>query len=120
MKFFHCLQPPKKKRRQGFREEPYYYFEEDEVVWPDINNFYGVRKEVYRGLFLSRTKEGKKRNLYFTNSLIKDIVANNQDHIKVIIEILYSHTNKKYTAQWLRMGEMRILVYQEWKQNGCV
>ncbi|KAG7169438.1 tRNA (cytosine(34)-C(5))-methyltransferase-like [Homarus americanus] len=76
-------QPPKKKRRQGFKEEPYYYFEEDEVVWPGIDAFYGVRKEVGAGLFLSRTKEGKKRNIYFTNSLIKDIIINTG--VKVLV-----------------------------------
>nr|XP_053649241.1 LOW QUALITY PROTEIN: tRNA (cytosine(34)-C(5))-methyltransferase-like [Cherax quadricarinatus] len=90
-------QPPKKKRRQGFREEPYYYFEADEVVWPGIDAFYGIRKEVDAGLFLSRTKQGKKRNIYFTNSLIKDIVAVNQDHIKIIntgVKVLVRSDNK--------------------------
>lgn len=90
-------QPPKKKRRQGFREEPYYYFEADEAVWPGIDAFYGIRKEVDVGLFLTRTKEGKKRNIYFTNSFIKDIVALNQDHIKIIntgVKVLVRSDNK--------------------------
>lgn len=86
--FLNCLifQPPKKKRRQGFREEPYYYFEEDEVVWPGIDSFYGMSKDVSSGLFLTRTKDGKKRNIYFTNKCIKDVVAQNQNHIKVSYE----------------------------------
>lgn len=52
-------------------------------MWPGINDFYAIREEIGPGLFLSRTKEGKKRNLYFTNSLVKDIVNLNQEDIKV-------------------------------------
>lgn len=32
---------------------------------------------------LSRCKEGKKRNLYFTSDIVKKIVQNNVDKIKV-------------------------------------
>ncbi|KAK7075924.1 tRNA (cytosine(34)-C(5))-methyltransferase [Halocaridina rubra] len=90
-------QPPKKKRRQGFREEPYYYFEPSEAVWPGIDNFYGIRKEVNSGLFLTRTKEGKKRNIYFTNELVKDIVQLNQEYVKIIntgVKVLVRSDNK--------------------------
>ncbi|XP_050718595.1 tRNA (cytosine(34)-C(5))-methyltransferase-like [Eriocheir sinensis] len=90
-------QPPKKKRRQGFREEPYYYFEEDEVVWPGIDSFYEMSKDATSGLFLTRTKDGKKRNIYFTNKCIKDVVAQNQDHIKIIntgVKVLVRSDNK--------------------------
>ncbi|XP_064100308.1 tRNA (cytosine(34)-C(5))-methyltransferase-like isoform X1 [Macrobrachium nipponense] len=96
-------QPPKKKRRQGFKEEPYYYFEEDEVVWPGIDSFYGIRKDVDPGLFLTRTKEGKKRNLYFTNSLVKDIVQMNQDFIKIIntgVKVLVRSDNRGATCDF--------------------
>ncbi|XP_042892490.1 tRNA (cytosine(34)-C(5))-methyltransferase-like isoform X2 [Penaeus japonicus] len=90
-------EPPKKKRRQGFKEAPYYYFEDDEAVWPGINDFYAIREEIGPGLFLSRTKEGKKRNLYFTNSLVKDIVNLNQEDIKIIntgVKVLVRSDNK--------------------------
>lgn len=96
-------QPPKKKRRQGFKEEPYYYFEADEAVWPGIDSFYGIRKEVDSGLFLTRTKEGKKRNIYFTNSLVKDIVQLNQDYIKIIntgVKVLVRSDNKGATCDF--------------------
>ncbi|XP_076049244.1 tRNA (cytosine(34)-C(5))-methyltransferase Nsun2 [Oratosquilla oratoria] len=90
-------QPPKKKRRQGFKEEPYFYFTKEEVIWPTIHEFYGLKEDVDLTLFLARTKDGKKRNVYFTNALVKDIVLNNEDHIKIIntgVKVLVRSDNK--------------------------
>jgi len=46
---------------------------------------------------LSRCKEGKKRNLYFTSKLVKNIVENNADNVKIIntgVRILCRSENK--------------------------
>ncbi|CAL4117065.1 unnamed protein product, partial [Meganyctiphanes norvegica] len=90
-------QPPKKKQRTGFKEEPYFYFEKDEPIWPGISQFYDMNPEVDPTHFLSRTNDGKKRNLYFTNKLVKDVVTLNQDHIKIIntgVKVLVRSDNK--------------------------
>ncbi|KAG0717124.1 tRNA (cytosine(34)-C(5))-methyltransferase [Chionoecetes opilio] len=117
-------QPPKKKRRQGFREEPYYYFEKDEVVWPGIESFYKMQEDVDSGLFLTRTKEGKKRNIYYTNSCIKDVVAQNQDHIKIIntgVKVLVRSDNKGSPCDFrLAQDGARVLLPLITKRKICV
>jgi len=60
--------------------------EEDVRVWAQITDFFGfnpVPEASYRN-FMSRTKEHNTRNLYFTNSLVRDLVTRNQDRMKII------------------------------------
>jgi len=60
---------------------------EDVRVWSQISEFFGFNREVpamsYQN-FMSRTKEHNTRNLYFTNSLVRDLVTRNQDRMKII------------------------------------
>ncbi|KAG8240429.1 hypothetical protein J437_LFUL003143 [Ladona fulva] len=77
-------EPPRKKRRMhGFREDPFVFFEDDEPVWPEIKEFYGL-DDLDPKLLLTRCKEGKKKNIYLTNSAVRDIVINNEEKIKFI------------------------------------
>lgn len=82
-------------------------------MWPGIDAFYGISKDVSSGLFLTRTKDGKKRNIYFTNKCIKDIVAQNQDHIKV------SQEKKNKQRERISMGkeDAKITLWQIGKVN---
>ena len=83
------FQPPKKKRCFGYKEEPYYYLESSDSLWPEISSFYGFKEDkIDPTLFLTRTIEGKRRILYFTNSSVKDLVTLNQECIKVLSLIL--------------------------------
>ena len=74
-----------------------------------MRDFYGICPEVGHELFLARTKTGKKRNIYFTNHLVKDIVSRNQDDIKIIntgVKVLDRSDNKGAPCDF-RMAQVR-------------
>jgi len=52
--------------------------------WTKLRDFYGIEPKLDGSLFLSRVKDGHGKNLYFTNSLVKDVVIQNEHRIKVI------------------------------------
>lgn len=60
--------------------------QEDLRIWSHISTFFGVNKTIpeasYKN-FMTRSQEGRKRNLYFTNSFVRDLIDRNQDRMKV-------------------------------------
>ncbi|XP_069676058.1 tRNA (cytosine(34)-C(5))-methyltransferase [Periplaneta americana] len=77
--------PPRKRRRtHGYKEDPFVFFTEDEHLWPSIRDFYGISNELQPTCLLTRCKEGKKKNIYFTSPAVRDIVVNNHEKIKLI------------------------------------
>ncbi|PSN39124.1 tRNA (cytosine(34)-C(5))-methyltransferase [Blattella germanica] len=75
--------PQRKKRKiQGYKEDPFIFFTEDEPLWPSIRDFYGIDSQLRPNCLLTRCKEGKKKNIYFTSPAVRDIVVNNQEKIK--------------------------------------
>ena len=61
--------------------------EEDVKLWALLSKFFGLRKDVPEASytnFMSRSKEKNSRNIYFTNSLIRDLVERNQEKMKII------------------------------------
>ncbi|XP_067006255.2 tRNA (cytosine(34)-C(5))-methyltransferase [Anabrus simplex] len=78
-------EPQRKKRRiHGYKEDPFVFFTEDEPLWPVIKEFYGIENQLEPTCLLTRCKEGKKKNIYFTSPIVRDIVINNADKIKLI------------------------------------
>nr|CAD7396849.1 unnamed protein product [Timema cristinae] len=78
-------EPQRKKRKlQTFREDPFIFFTEDEPLWPSIRDFYDLSAELLPSMFMVRCKEGKKKNIYFTSPIVRDIVLNNNDKLKII------------------------------------
>nr|CAD7586518.1 unnamed protein product [Timema genevievae] len=78
-------EPQRKKRKlQTFREDPFIFFTEDEPLWPSIRDFYDLSAELLPSMFMVRCKEGKKKNIYFTSPIVRDIVINNNDKLKII------------------------------------
>jgi len=79
-------EPPKKKfkgQNQGFREDPIFYFGDDEEVFPEIQKYFDLSLPC--NLFLTRCRdETKKKNLFFTNAAVKQIVENNRERVKII------------------------------------
>jgi len=79
-------EPPRKKfkgQNQGFREDPIIYFGDDEEVFPEIKKYFDL--SLPANLFLTRCRdETKKKNLFFTNAAVKNIVENNRDRVKII------------------------------------
>ncbi|GLH05793.1 tRNA (cytosine(34)-C(5))-methyltransferase [Gryllus bimaculatus] len=78
-------EPQRKKRRiQGYKEDPFIFFDENEPLWPLIRNFYEIDSKLDPTCLLTRCKEGKKKNIYFTSPGVRDIVINNADRVKLI------------------------------------
>lgn len=81
--------PQRKKRRiYGYKEDPYVFFQEDEPVWQGIRDFYAFEcneKSAFKPTnLLTRSKEGKKKNLYFCSETVKHLVQANEEHCKII------------------------------------
>lgn len=77
--------PARKKRRvRGFKEDPYIFFEKDEESWPSIKEFYGISDTLDPTLLFVRCKEGNKRNIYYTNPAVRDVMKCNDDRVKII------------------------------------
>ncbi|XP_025200507.1 tRNA (cytosine(34)-C(5))-methyltransferase [Melanaphis sacchari] len=74
---------PKKNKYQGYREDPFIFLNVDDPVWPEIRDFYELKDFPIQCL-LTRCSVGKKKNIYFTSTSVKDIVKNNQDRVKII------------------------------------
>jgi len=80
------IEPPQKKfkgQNRGFKEDPIIYFKDNETVYEDIKGYFDL--SLPSDLFLTRClEECKKKHIYFTNSLIKQIVENNKERVKII------------------------------------
>uniref|UniRef100_A0A2S2PSC9 tRNA (cytosine(34)-C(5))-methyltransferase n=1 Tax=Schizaphis graminum TaxID=13262 RepID=A0A2S2PSC9_SCHGA len=74
---------PKKRKYQGYKEDPFIFLSVDDPVWPEIRDFYELNDFPIQCL-LTRCSVGKKKNIYFTSTSVKDIVKNNQDRVKII------------------------------------
>lgn len=74
----------KRQKIRGFKEDPYLFFDEDEELWPPIKKFYGLSDEMDPKLLLTRCKEGKKKNIYFTSPTVRDLTRINADRLSII------------------------------------
>ncbi|XP_023248315.1 tRNA (cytosine(34)-C(5))-methyltransferase [Copidosoma floridanum] len=75
----------KRKKLSGYREDPFIFFnDENEDVWPSIREFYSISDKLHPQCLLVRCREGKRKNIYLTSPQIRDIIINNEDHIKMI------------------------------------
>ncbi|XP_054721042.1 RNA cytosine-C(5)-methyltransferase NSUN2-like [Uloborus diversus] len=90
----------KKRKVRGYKEDPFVFLDDTEDMLPTIKDFYNLENFPTTQL-LSRCKEGKKRNLYFTSDIVKNIVEQNIDNIKIIntgIRVLCRSENKDATC----------------------
>lgn len=79
--------PPKKKRRvQGYKEDPFVFFSEGEELWPILQENYDLKPELSCTSFLTRCAVGKKKNIYFTTTALRDLIINNEDRLKVCFQ----------------------------------
>ena len=54
-----------------------------------FRKFYGIKDNFPVDQLMIRSKEGKKRNIYFASEITKTIMQNNSDRIKVNWKFLY-------------------------------
>ena len=80
-----AAEPPKKKRKIfGYKEDPFFYLADNDDTWPSIRDYYKINADMFPSVLLSRNQEGKKKNIYMTNTLVKEVVTLNQEKLKII------------------------------------
>uniref|UniRef100_A0A670Y3H0 tRNA (cytosine(34)-C(5))-methyltransferase n=1 Tax=Pseudonaja textilis TaxID=8673 RepID=A0A670Y3H0_PSETE len=82
---FSCRPPPSKKMKLfGYKEDPFVFLPEDDPLFPPIQNFYALDPSFPKMNLLTRTQEGKKRQVYMVSKEIRDVLLNNSEKLKVI------------------------------------
>ncbi|XP_029797151.1 tRNA (cytosine(34)-C(5))-methyltransferase, partial [Suricata suricatta] len=80
-----CGPPPSKKMKLfGFKEDPFVFIPEDDPLFPPIEKFYALDPSFPRMNLLTRTTEGKKRQLYMVSKELRNVLLNNSERVKVI------------------------------------
>ncbi|XP_027724883.1 tRNA (cytosine(34)-C(5))-methyltransferase [Vombatus ursinus] len=80
-----CGPPPSKKMKLfGFKEDPFVFIPEDDPLFPPIQNFYALSPSFPKMNLLTRTQEGKKRQLYMVSKELRNVLLNNSERMKVI------------------------------------
>lgn len=80
-----CGPPPSKKMKLfGFKEDPFVFIPEDDPLFPPIQKFYALDPSFPKTNLLTRTTEGKKRQLYMVSKELRNVLLNNSERMKVI------------------------------------
>lgn len=80
-----CGPPPSKKMKLfGFKEDPFVFIPEDDPLFSPIQKFYALDPSFPRRNLLTRTTEGKKRQLYMVSKELRNVLLNNSERMKVI------------------------------------
>lgn len=74
----------KKKIHYGFREDPFVFFNTDEEVFTQLKNFYKLSEDFQPTCLLTRCVVGKKKNIYFCSSEVRNVLRNNEHNVKLI------------------------------------
>ncbi|GFT67052.1 hypothetical protein NPIL_67921 [Nephila pilipes] len=94
--------PPKKRKIWGYKEDPFIFMNDVDEIWPKMKEFYKL-SDFPTSQLLSRCVEGKKRNIYFTSKIVKSIIQENLDNIKIIntgVRMLSRSENKDTTCMY--------------------
>lgn len=80
-----CGPPPSKKMKLfGFKEDPFVFLPEDDPLFLPIQKFYALDPSFPKMNLLTRTQEGKKRQLYMVSKELRNVLLNNSEKMKVI------------------------------------
>ncbi|XP_072267978.1 RNA cytosine C(5)-methyltransferase NSUN2 [Pyxicephalus adspersus] len=80
-----CGPPPSKKMKLfGFKEDPFVFLSEDDPIFPPILKFYGLDSSFPKTNLLTRTQEGKKKQLYVVSKELRNVLLHNSEKMKVI------------------------------------
>ncbi|XP_007114447.2 RNA cytosine C(5)-methyltransferase NSUN2-like [Physeter macrocephalus] len=80
-----CGPPPSKKMKLfGFKEAPFVFIPEDDPLLPPIQKFYALGPSFPKMNLLTRTVEGKRRQLYMVSKELRNVLLNNSERVKVI------------------------------------
>ncbi|TKC46278.1 hypothetical protein EI555_005772 [Monodon monoceros] len=76
--------PSKKMKLFGFKEDPFVFIPEDDPLFPPIQKFYALGPSFPKMNLLTRTVEGKRRQLYMVSKELRNVLLNNSERVKVI------------------------------------
>ncbi|XP_076016043.1 RNA cytosine C(5)-methyltransferase NSUN2 [Genypterus blacodes] len=80
-----CGPPPFKKMRVfGFKEDPFVFLTAEDPVFTTIQSFYDLSPDFPKLNVLTRTHDGKKRNLYMVSKELRNVMLHNSERMKVI------------------------------------
>lgn len=80
-----CGPPPSKKMKLfGFKEDPFVFLSVDDPVFPPIQKFYALDPSFPQQNLLTRTQEGKKKQLYMVSKELRNVLLHNSEKMKVI------------------------------------
>ncbi|KAL7984624.1 hypothetical protein Chor_003194 [Crotalus horridus] len=80
-----CGPPPSKKMKLfGYKEDPFVFLPVEDPLFPPIQSFYALDPSFPKMNLLTRTQEGKKRQVYMVSKEIRDVLLNNSEKLKVI------------------------------------
>ncbi|XP_073443970.1 RNA cytosine C(5)-methyltransferase NSUN2 [Dendrobates tinctorius] len=80
-----CGPPPSKKMKLfGFKEDPFVFLSADDPVFPPIQKFYALDPSFPQQNLLTRTLEGKKKQLYMVSKELRNVLLHNSEKMKVI------------------------------------
>ncbi|XP_055544299.1 tRNA (cytosine(34)-C(5))-methyltransferase [Wyeomyia smithii] len=72
------------KHYRGFKEDPFVFFDGTEEIYESIKKFYQLSDDFNPINLLTRCREGKKKNIYFSADILRNVVSNNEERIKFI------------------------------------
>ena len=79
-----CGPPPSKKMKLfGFKEDPFVFIPEDDLLFAPIQKSYALDPSFPKTNLLTRTTEGKKRQLYMVSKELRNVLLNNSERMKV-------------------------------------
>ncbi|XP_036265279.1 RNA cytosine C(5)-methyltransferase NSUN2 isoform X2 [Pipistrellus kuhlii] len=106
-----CGPPPSKKMKLfGFKEDPFVFIPEDDPLFPPIQKFYALDPSFPRMNLLTRTTEGKKRQLYMVSKELRNVLLNNSERMKGIYT-LYPFINSRIIT--VSLEDVKTLLTQE-------
>ncbi|XP_065095378.1 tRNA (cytosine(34)-C(5))-methyltransferase [Ochlerotatus camptorhynchus] len=78
-------EPPRKRAKyRGFKEDPFVFFDGTEEIFASIKEFYQLNDDFEPKNLLTRCKEGKKKNIYFSSEILRNVITDNENQIKFI------------------------------------
>lgn len=100
--------PEKKPKFSGFKEDPFTFLSESDSWWGTVKEYFDAREDFPRSQILFRCDDQKKKkNAYFVNKTVKDVLQNNGDKIKFINAglRLFTRTDEKEDRCHYRLAQ---------------
>ncbi|XP_051465957.1 RNA cytosine C(5)-methyltransferase NSUN2 isoform X2 [Apus apus] len=116
-----CGPPPSKKMKLfGFKEDPFVFLPEDDPLFLPIQKFYALDPSFPKMTLLTRTQEGKKRQLYMVSKELRNVLLNNSEKMKVIntgIKVWSRSSDGEQFGCAFRLAQEVALCVQEWGEE---